>query len=38
MGEFANSTLLRVAAYTVAFVIASLNFWLLWQTLSGWIR
>jgi manganese transport protein len=37
MGEFANSTLLRVAAYTVAFVIASLNFWLLWQTLSGWI-
>lgn len=37
MGEFANSTLLRVAAYTVAFVIASLNFWLLWQTLRGWI-
>jgi manganese transport protein len=38
MGEFANSTLLRVAAYTVAGVIASLNAWLLWQTFRGWLR
>ena len=37
MGEFANSTLLRIAAYVVAFVIASLNFWLLWQTFNGWL-
>ncbi|MCA0374860.1 MAG: Nramp family divalent metal transporter [Gemmatimonadetes bacterium] len=32
MGEFANSTPLRIAAYLVATVIASLNAWLLVQT------
>ena len=37
MGEFVNSAMLRIAAYTVAFVIASLNFWLLWQTLREWM-
>jgi manganese transport protein len=37
MGEFANSTLLRAAAYTVAGVIASLNAWLLFQTVRGWV-
>lgn len=37
MGEFVNSTGLRIAAYTVAFVIASLNGWLLLQTVRGWI-
>ena len=37
MGEFANSPLLKLAAYTVAGVIASLNLWLLVQTFTGWI-
>ncbi|MGV3710360.1 MAG: Nramp family divalent metal transporter [Gemmatimonas sp.] len=37
MGEFANSTLLKLAAYTVAGVIASLNVWLLLQTFTEWI-
>ena len=37
MGEFTNSTWLKVAAYSVAFVIASLNAWLLVQTFAGWI-
>ena len=37
MGEFANSPLLKLAAYTVAGVIASLNVWLLVQTFTGWI-
>ncbi len=37
MGEFVNSTLLRYAAYLVAFIIASLNFWLLWLTLREWV-
>ncbi len=37
MGEFVNSTGLRVAAYAVAFIIATLNGWLLVQTLRGWI-
>ena len=32
MGEFVNSTGLRVAAYTVAALIAALNIWLLLQT------
>ena len=36
MGEFVNSALLRVAAYTVAVVIAALNAWLLVQTVRGW--
>ena len=37
MGEFVNSIGLRVAAYVVAGVIATLNVWLLVQTLRGWI-
>jgi manganese transport protein len=37
MGEFANSMPLKVAAYLVAAVIASLNLWLLAQTVSGWM-
>ena len=37
MGEFANSPLLKLAAYTVAGVIASLNVWLLVQTFTQWI-
>ena len=37
MGEFVNSTALRIAAYTVAGVIASLNVWLLVQTLQQWL-
>lgn len=38
MGAFVNSTPLKVAAYTVATVIASLNVWLLAQTVLGWMR
>ncbi len=37
MGVFVNSLRLRVAAYTVAIVIASLNGWLLWQTVRIWL-
>lgn len=37
MGEFANSMPLKVAAYVVAAIIASLNVWLLAQTVSGWM-
>jgi manganese transport protein len=37
MGEFANSMPLKVAAYSVAGVIATLNVWLLVQTVSGWM-
>jgi len=37
MGEFANSMPLKVAAYVVAALIASLNVWLLAQTVSGWM-
>jgi len=37
MGEFVNSMGLRIAAYVVAGVIASLNCWLLVQTIRGWI-
>ncbi|MDP1889746.1 MAG: Nramp family divalent metal transporter [Gemmatimonadaceae bacterium] len=37
MGEFTNPTWLKTAAYTVAFVIASLNAWLLVQTFAEWI-
>jgi manganese transport protein len=37
MGEFVNSKPLRVAAYSVAAVIATLNVWLLVQTVSGWM-
>lgn len=37
MGAFANSTPLKIAAYAVATVIATLNVWLLAQTLRGWM-
>ena len=37
MGVFVNSLALKIGAYTVAVVIASLNFWLLWQTMRAWI-
>ena len=37
MGEFVNSVGLRIAAYVVAGVIATLNIWLLVQTIRGWI-
>lgn len=37
MGEFVNSLALRIAAYVVAGIIASLNLWLLFQTIRGWI-
>ena len=35
MGQFVNSRLLTVSAWTVAGVIASLNVWLLFQTFSA---
>ena len=35
MGEFVNPTWLKVLAYTVAFVIAALNAWLLFRTAQG---
>jgi manganese transport protein len=37
MGEFANGRGLKALAYLVAFVIASLNIWLLMQTFADWI-
>jgi manganese transport protein len=37
MGEFVNPLWVRVLAYTVAFVIAALNAWLLFQTFRGWL-
>jgi manganese transport protein len=37
MGEFANSTWLKVLAYSVAFVIAALNAWLLFKTFRQWL-
>ena len=37
MGEFANPTWVKVLAWTVAFVIAALNTWLLYQTFAGWV-
>jgi manganese transport protein len=37
MGEFANPTWMKVLAYLVAVVIASLNVWLLFQTLRSWL-
>ena len=37
MGQFVNPTWLKVGAYTVAAVIASLNVWLLFQTLRAWM-
>jgi manganese transport protein len=38
MGEFANSMWVKVLAYTVAFIIAALNAWLLFQTFGSWLR
>ncbi len=37
MGEFVNSLGLRIAAYTVAAVISTLNVWLLYQTVRSWM-
>ncbi|MBI2407968.1 MAG: Nramp family divalent metal transporter [Gemmatimonadetes bacterium] len=37
MGEFVNPAWLKITAYSVAFFIASLNAWLLVQTVAGWI-
>jgi manganese transport protein len=37
MGEFVNPTWLKVMAYLVATVIASLNVWLLFQTVRSWL-
>jgi manganese transport protein len=37
MGEFVNPVWLKVLAYLVALVIASLNVWLLVQTMRGWL-
>ncbi len=37
MGEFVNSGWLQALAYTVAAIIASLNAWLLFQTVRGWL-
>jgi manganese transport protein len=37
MGEFANPLWVKILAYTVAFVIAALNAWLLFQTFRGWL-
>ena len=38
MGEHVNPTWLKLLAYLVALVIASLNAWLLVQTVGDWIR
>jgi manganese transport protein len=37
MGQFVNPTWLKLLAYTVAGVIATLNLWLLAQTVRGWM-
>jgi manganese transport protein len=37
MGEFVNPRWLKVLAYCVATIIASLNVWLLVQTVRGWM-
>jgi manganese transport protein len=37
MGEFVNPLWVKVLAYIVAFVIATLNVWLLWQTFREWL-
>ena len=37
MGEFVNPRWLKALAYTVAILIASLNAWLLVQTVRGWL-
>jgi manganese transport protein len=38
MGEFVNPRWLKIVASAVAFIIASLNIWLLVQTALGWLR
>jgi manganese transport protein len=37
MGEFANAPWLKVLAYLIAVIIASLNIWLLVTTVHGWL-
>lgn len=37
MGEFVNPLWLKILAWTVAFVIAGLNIWLLLQTFLSWL-
>jgi manganese transport protein len=37
MGEFVNPVWLKVLAYAVAIVIATLNVWLLFQTVRAWL-
>ena len=37
MGTFVNPLWVKLLAYTVATVIASLNVWLLFQTVRGWL-
>jgi manganese transport protein len=37
MGEFVNAGWLKFLAYLIAFVIASLNIWLLVSTIRGWV-
>jgi manganese transport protein len=37
MGEFVNPAWVKFLAYTVAFIIAGLNAWLLFQTFSAWL-
>ena len=38
MGEFANPLWLKLLAYAVAFIIAALNIWLLFQFFSGLVK
>jgi manganese transport protein len=38
MGEFVNPGWVKFLAYTVAFIIGSLNAWLLFQTFRGWLE
>jgi manganese transport protein len=37
MGEFVNPTWLKMLAYLVATVIATLNVWLLFSTVRSWL-
>jgi manganese transport protein len=37
MGEFVNPMWVKALAYTVAIIIATLNAWLLYQTIRGWM-
>jgi manganese transport protein len=38
MGEFVNPVWLQLLSWSVAFIIAILNLWLLWQSFSGWLQ